>query len=307
MKIAIMGTGGMGGYIGGRLAHAGNDVTFIARGRQLEALLQSGLEVRSVTESFHIDRVNATNNPAEVGPVDLIVLSVKAFDVAAVTETMRPLVGTATTIVPVLNGVDHISTLSEILGAGHVLGGLASFTAHVVAPGNVERIGEHGSFEFGEQSGGITPRVEAVEPVLGIEGLNATASPDIMAGMWQKLGTICGANICCVVRGDMGTVRRGRPQTLDLMRQLIMEVVEVSRAMSVDLTDAAIDSCMDLLGSVPEHFKPSMLVSLEHGSRTELEALNGAVVRYGRASGVATPANEFVYACLKPYMDGVKE
>ena len=307
MKIAVMGTGGLGGYIGGRLAHAGNDVAFIARGPQLKALQQNGLEVRSVMENFHVRSVKATDDPAEVGPVDLIVLSVKAYDVVAATEAMRPLVGTMTTIVPVLNGVDHIRTVSEILGTEHVLGGLISMTAHVVAPGVVERIGEHGSFEFGEQAGGITARVEAVEQVLGIDGLNGTASPSIIVGMWQKLATICGADICCVVRGDMGAVRRGMPETGDLMRQLITEVVKVSQAMNVDLMDAAIDSCIDLLSSVPTHFKPSMLVGLEHGNRIEVEALNGAVVRYGRELGVATPANGFVYACLKPYVDGIEE
>lgn len=165
MKIAVMGAGGLGGYIGGRLVHAGNDVSFIARGAQLEAMQKNGLEVRSVAKNFHIPSVTATDNPADVGPVDLIVLSVKAYALAAAAEAMRPLVSPNTMIVPVLNGIGHIETLGERLGTEHVLGGLISMTAHVVSPGIVERLGEHGTFEFGEQAGGITARVEAVEQV----------------------------------------------------------------------------------------------------------------------------------------------
>ena len=305
MKIAIMGTGGLGGYIGGRLAHAENDVTFIARGAKLEALGQNGLEVKSVMESFHLRAVKATDKPAEVGPVDLIVLSVKNYDMVAATKAMKPMVGATTTIVPVLNGVDHITTVSEIVGAEHVLGGLISMTAHVIAPGVVERLGEHGVFEFGEQDGSTTARLKAAEQVLGIDGLRGKASSSIMAGMWQKLATICGANICCVVRGTKGDVLRGMPETGELTRQLVTEVVEIAQAKGVALTDAAIDACMDMINATPVHFKPSMFVGLERADRIELEALNGAVVRYGRELGIPTPANGFVYACLKPYIDGV--
>lgn len=306
MKIAVMGAGGLGGYIGGRLAHAGNDVAFIARGAQLEAMRNSGVEVRSVAENFHIPSVSATDNPAEIGPVELIVLSVKAYDVAAAAKAMRPLLGPNTMIVPVLNGVGHIETLSEHVAAEHVLGGLISMTAHVVSPGVVERLGEHGAFEFGEQSGGLTARVEAVEQVLNIDGLNGKASPNILVGMWQKFAAICGANVCCVVRGDKATVLRGMPETGVLMRQLCSEVANVAKALNIGLADTAVDSFIELFNSTPPHFKPSMLVGLERGERIELEALNGAVARYGRQLGIETPANDFAYACLKPYVDGVK-
>ena len=300
-----MGTGGLGGYVGGRLARAGNDVAFIARGARLEALRRKGLEVRSVAESFRLPEVWATHDPAEIGAVDLVILSVKSYDVVSAAEAMRPLLGPETVIVPVLNGVDHMRVVREALGAEHVLGGLISMTAHVVAPGVVERLGEHGIFEFGEPTGGLSPRVEALQPVLDIDGVHGKPSASITEGMWQKFAFICGANVCCVVRGNKETVWRGMPETGGLIRQLMVEVVAVAKAFGVGLTDSAVGASMDLLSGIAPHFKPSMLVGLERGERIELEALNGAVVRYGREVGVATPANEFVYASLKPHVDGV--
>lgn len=304
MKIAVMGTGGLGGYIGGQLANAGNDVCFIARGAQLEALNNKGLEVRSTKQNFHLPTVTATSDPAEVGAVDLIIFSVKAYDVGSAIDSMKPMVGANTSIVPILNGVGHMEGLTAQFGSDHTLGGLTSMTAHVVAPGIVERIGEHGTFEFGEQAGGTSDRVETLEKTLGIDGLNGKASATIMLGIWQKFATICGANICCIVRGDKAAVMRGMPDTGDLMRQLCGEVVKVAQARSIDLPDTAVDQFMELFGSVPPHFKPSMLVGLEHGHRIELEALNGTVVRFGGELGLPTPANRFLYACLKPYVDG---
>ena len=304
MKIAIMGSGGLGGYIGGRLAQAGNKVTFIARGPQLEALQQDGLQVKSVMGDFHLPSVRASHDPAAVGPVDLILLSVKSYDLATAAEALRPMLGAETVILPVLNGIDHVSALNEMLGPEHVLGGLTSMTAHVLSPGLVERIGDHGIFQFGEQAGGRSPRVAALQAVLGIDGLNGQASTDIMAAMWQKLALICGANIWCVVRGDKTAVWRGMPETGRLIRQAISEVVRVAQAQGIALTEAAIEAAMNTLESTPPQFKPSMLLGLERGQQIEVEALNGAVVRYGQAVDVPTPVNGFVYACLKPYVGG---
>lgn len=304
MKITIMGTGGLGGYIGGCLAHAGNDVTFIARGKQLDALSRNGLEVRSATGNFYMPSVKTSDAAAQLEPADLIVLSVKAYDLTEAIESMMPQVGPATMILPMLNGVEHMRSLNDRFGADRVLGGLSTMTAHVVAPGIVERIGEHGHLEFGEQAGGITTRVESIEKLLGVDGLNAKASPSILVSLWQKLSTICGLNVCCAIRGNKQAVLRGMPETGDLMRRLSSEVVEVAQAMNIDLQDTAIDAATQLFGSMPLQFKPSMLIALERGNRLELEALNGAVVRFGREFGVPTPANVFVYACLKPYVDG---
>lgn len=159
MQIAIMGTGDLGGYFGGRLAQAGKDVTFIARGETLRTLRQNGLQVYSPHGDFTLAQVQATDKPAEVGPVDLVLFCVKAYDAAHAMETMRPLVGAQTTVLPVLNGIDHIAQLRRILGEPHVLGGLAWINAHKAAPGVVEHITNAGPHQivFGEWEGGISP------------------------------------------------------------------------------------------------------------------------------------------------------
>ena len=304
MKIVIMGAGGLGCYIGGQLIRGGRDVTLVARGAQLAALTESGLEIRWNGTSARLPSARATGDPATLAPPDLIVLSVKAYDLAGAIEGMRPLVGPATSIFPILNGVDHIRRLNEAFGAERVLGGLSNLTAHVVAPGIVERLGQHGGLEFGEQSGEATERCHRFEKALAVEGLQAKASPSIVTSLWQKLAVICGVSVSCVVRGDKAAILRGAPESIELVRQLAAEVVEVARARGIDIDHGAVDSFVQLFDSLPQVFKPSMLVALERHQRLELEAMNGAVVRMGREAGVPTPGNAFVYACLKPHVQG---
>ena len=304
MKIVIMGAGGLGGYIGGQLLRAGRDVSLVARGAHLEALKSTGLEVRWNGTSARLPSVAATGDPAALPTADLIIVAVKSYDLAGAMDAMRPIVGPETAIVPILNGVDHIRLLNEAFGAGRVLGGLSSMTAHMVAPGIVERLGQHGILEIGEQPGQSAGSCKQTEALLSVDGLEPRMSARIIGSMWQKLAAICGASVCCVVRGDKAAVLRGAPETMDLARQLAAEAVKVGQARGVEVESTAIDAFVQLFDSVPLGFKPSMLVGLERGQRLELEALNGAVVRMGRETGMPTPANAFVYACLKPYARG---
>lgn len=304
MKIAIMGSGGLGGYLGGCLAQAGQDVTLIARGRQLEAIRHNGLRVRSHLGEFQVKPVQATDHPAEVGPVDLILFCVKTYDLLPAAEQIKPMVGPQTAIIPVLNGIDHLESLSQIAGEEHVLGGLSSMTAHVVEPGVVERVGKHGNLEFGELQGGISARCAAIEQVLAIEGIQGKAVPNIMASMWQKFAAICGMGIFSVVRGDAATLRRA-PETFNLVLAAIREGMDVATARGVYLDSALLNYVKTFLEGLPGSFKPSMLVDLEHGRRLEVEALNGTLARLGREVGVPTPVNDFIYACLKPYANGI--
>ena len=304
MKIAIMGSGGLGGYLGGSLAQAGQEVTFIARGQQLEALRHKGLRVRSHQGEFQLKPVQATDHPAKVGPVDLILFCVKAYDLVPAAAQMKPMVGPQTAIIPVLNGIDHLETLSQIAGEKHMLGGQTGMTAHVVEPGVVERVGKHGNLEFGEMQGGISARCEAIEQVLGLEGVQGRAVPNIMESMWQKFAAICGVGLFSVIRGDAETLRRA-PEAVDLLLAGIKEGMEVAAARGVCTDSAYLNNVKTGLKGLPGGFKPSMLVDLEHGRRLEVEALNGALSRIGREVGVPTPVNDFIYACLKPYANGV--
>jgi 2-dehydropantoate 2-reductase len=298
-----MGSGGLGGYIGGCLAHAGNNVYFIARRVQLEAIRQNGLQVKSTYGDFHVQPAQATDNTAEIGPVDLILLSVKSYDATPAIEAMRPMVGAQTVILPVLNGIEHVEALRDRLGAEHVLGGQTNMTAHIVAPGIVERIGSHGSFEFGEVAGDLSPRTEAIEQVLRIEGLNGKLVPNIMTNMWAKFATICGAGVFSVVRGNAEILRRA-PETLELIWQATAEGVAVAQAKGIPLDSSVVEMIKRMINGAPPHLKPSMLVDLERGRRIEIEALNGAMSRMGKEVGVPTPVNDFIYACLKPYAIG---
>ncbi|HMN30380.1 MAG TPA: 2-dehydropantoate 2-reductase, partial [Caldilineaceae bacterium] len=237
MKIAIMGSGGLGGYLGGCLAQAGQDVTFIARGRQLAAIRQNGLRVRSQQGEFQIKPVQATDQPAEVGPVDLILFCVKSYDLIPAAEQLKPMIGAQTAIIPVLNGIDHLETLSQIVGATHVLGGQSGMTAHVVEPGVVERVGKHGHLEFGEVQGGLSARCAAIEQVLAIEGIQGKAVSNMMVSMWHKFAAICGMGIFSLVRGDAATLRRA-PEAVELVLAAGKEGVEVAAARGVCLDPA---------------------------------------------------------------------
>lgn len=304
MKIAIMGSGGLGSYLGGCLAQAGQDVIFIARGRQLEAIRHLGLRVCGYLGEFQVKPVQTTDNPVEVGAVDLILCCVKTYDLLAAAEQIKPMVGPQTAIIPVLNGIDHLETLTQILGEEHVLGGQVGMTAHVVEPGVVERVGKHGNLEFGEVQGGLSARCAAIEQVLAINSIQGTAVPHIMASMWQKFAAICGMGIFSVVRGDAATLRRA-PEAFNLVLAAIREGMDVAAARGVYLDSALPNYVKIFLEGLPGSFKPSMLVDLEHGRRLEVEALNGTLARLGREVGVPTPVNDFVYACLKPYANRV--
>lgn len=306
MRIAVMGTGGLGSYIGGRLAQAGADVTFIARGQQLQAISQNGIQVQSQFGGFAVAPVRAMNNPTEVGPVDLILFCVKAYDAESAAIQIKPLVGPQTAILPVLNGLDHLETLGAILGPEHVLGGSAQITAHVIAPGLIEQVGGMHSLEFGELTGATSDRCAQIQQVLASTGIEVRVSPNIVEKMWWKLAAICGtAGVFSVVRSSAGAIAQ-TPETLALVHQAVAECVTVAQAHQISLSPALPDQIVNLVKNAPATLKPSMLIDLEHERRLEVEALNGKISRLGKAVGVPTPVNDFIYACLKPYMNGAR-
>ncbi|MCE7979793.1 MAG: ketopantoate reductase family protein [Caldilinea sp. CFX5] len=303
MKIAVVGVGGLGGYIGGRLAHSGHDVTFLARGQRLAALRQNGLQVRNPDGEFVIQPIQATDNPAEVGPVDLILFCVKTYDVVTAAESLLPLVGPGTALLPVQNGIAHLDQLRAILGKAVVLGGMAMINAHSPAPGVIERPGGPHHLEFGELDGEPLARCTAIAQAIKAAGIEAIVAPRIAERMWWKLVGVCAAGVLCLMRGSKGQVW-DYPETRNLMHQTIGEGVAVAQAHGVALPPTLPDDLLKAFDSFPPPYKPSLLVDLEHGRRLEIEAWNGALVRYGKAAGVPTPVNGVIYACLKPYANG---
>lgn len=303
MKIAVVGVGGLGGYIGGRLAHSGQDVTFLARGERLATLRENGLQVRSPDGAFVIQPVQATDNPAEVGPVDLILFCVKTYDVATAAAALRPLIGPTTALLPVQNGIAHLEQLRSILGNEVVLGGMAMINAHSPAPGVIERPGGPHRLEFGELGGESSARSLAIAQAITGAGVEAIVAPKIAERMWWKLVGVCGASIFCLMRANKGQVW-DFAETRTLMHQILTEGVAVARAHGIALAPTLPDDMVKIADTFPSQYKPSRLVDLEHGRRLEIEAWNGAIVRYGKAAGVPTPVNAVIYACLKPYANG---
>jgi 2-dehydropantoate 2-reductase len=303
MKIAVVGVSGLGGYIGGRLAQSGQDVTFLARGQRLAALRENGLQVRSPDGESVIQPVQATDNPVDVGPVDLILFCVKTYDVEAAAEPLRPLLGPETALLPVQNGIAHLEQLRAILGNEVVLGGMAMINAHSPAPGIIERPGGPHFLEFGEIDGEVSARCTAIAQTIKSTGMEAIVSSKIAERMWWKLVGVCGASIFCLMRASKGQVW-DFAETPALMHQILSEGVAVARAHGIALAPTLPDEMVKIADTFPSRYKPSLLVDLEHGRRLEIEAWNGALVRYGKAAGVRTPVNEVIYACLKPYANG---
>jgi 2-dehydropantoate 2-reductase len=302
MQIGIMGAGGLGGFIGGRLALEGNDVSFIARGSHLKAIHDSGLRVESPSGNFVIENAKATDEPDEVGPVDLVLFSVKSYDAQEAIEMMKPMVGSHTTVLPVLNGIDHIEQLVDQLGKEHVLGGLAMIGANIAEPGLIRHYALN-SLEFGELDGGISDRCKNLQDALTQEVIEIKAVPNVLERMWWKFAGICGAGVFAVMRGSKELVW-DFPETRVLIRDALSEVVKVAQAMGISLSSSTVDEMIETVGNMPPHYKPSTLVDLERGNRLEIEALNGALSRLGKRVGVSTPVNDFIYACLQPYVNG---
>jgi 2-dehydropantoate 2-reductase len=296
----------MGGYIGGRLAQAGRDVTFIARGRHLRAIQQNGLHVQSLVDDFVIEPAVATDDPAEVGPVDLILFCVKSYDVLTAAEMLQPVMAPGTVVIPVQNGIGHIEQIGNVLGAQHVLGGVSLISGKITAPGIIQHNLGTDTLEFGEISGGYSSRCDKIEKILAVNGFNASACPNIVDRMWWKLAAYSGAGVFCVVRGDRELIW-ATPETKVLYRQSIAEAVAVANAKGIPLAATVPDEHIAILDKFPLQWKPSMLVDLEDGHPLELDPIHGALCAIGKEVGVPTPINDFIYRCLKPYIYGAPQ
>lgn len=301
MRIALFGTGGVGGYFGGRLAQAGEDVVFIARGRHLQAMREDGLRVDSILGDFGVLPVQATDNPAEVGQVDAILVAVKAWQVPEAAEAMRPMVGPETFVVPLLNGVEAPAQLAAVLGQAHVLGGLCRIISYIAGPGHIHHTGIDPYIAFGELDRGYSERVERLHAVLaGAQGLTVDVPADIQVAMWRKFLLIAPwSGMGAVTRAPIG-VFRSLPETRLMLKQAMAEVAAVARARDIALPDGLVEQTMAFVDGLPADGTASMQRDIIEGRPSELEAQNGAVVRLGREADVVTPVNAFIYHSLLP-------
>ena len=305
MRISVFGAGGIGGFFGGVLARSSEGVTLIARGAHLEAIRANGLTVKSQVLGDFTVPVRATDDPREVGPVDLILFCVKTYDLEAAAEQARPLLGENTVLIPVQNGIEVPDQLARLLGEKHVLGGLTYVGGSIEVPGVVAQRGKTGGLVFGELQGGKSPRAERILNALRQAGLDATLEADIHGKMWEKFIVISATGgVLALLRQPFGPIFAS-PEGSQLMRGTMEEVYALARASDIDLPEGTVDRLFAFLkNNVSPAAQSSMLQDLLAGRRLELEYLNGAAVRIGRKLGVETPFNFVIYAALKPYAQG---
>lgn len=300
MRIAVFGAGGVGGYFGGRLAQAGEEVIFIARGEHLRAMQTNGLRVDSIKGDFTVQSVQATDDPNRVGVVDMILVAVKAWQVAEAAPMMKPMVGEETGVIWLGNGVDAPAQLAAELGAEHVLGGLTQISAIIAAPGHIRHVGIEPLVAFGEMDGRLSRRVEALRQAFERAGVKVATPADIQAAMWEKFVFIASiSGVGAVTRAPAG-VLRSVPETRQMLQQAIAEVTQVARARKIHLPEDIIAKTLAFIDGMAPGVLASMQRSIMEGRPSELGAQNGAVVRMGLEVGVPTPVHEFIYASLLP-------
>ena len=302
MRIAIFGSGGVGGYLGGRLAEAGEEVIFIARGQHLQAIKERGLRVDSIEGDFVIHPAQASDNPEEVGPVDAVLVAVKTWQVTGAAEAIRPMVGPDTFVVPLQNGVEAPGQLAEVLGADHVLGGLCGMVSFIAGPGHIKHTGILPFIKFGEMDNHRSERVEQLYRAFKrAKGMDVEVPPDIRVAMWQKFLLIAAwSGVGGVTRAPIGVIR-SLPETRRMLEQTMQEVYKVGRAHNVDLPgDVVKQTMVNFFDKVPASGTASMQRDIMEGRPSELEAQNGAVLRLGHAVGIPTPMNAFIYHTLLP-------
>ncbi len=301
MRIVVYGTGGVGGYFGGRLAQAGMDVTFIARGRHLQAIEKHGLRVDSINGDFTVNQAIATDDPAMVGKVDVVLCCVKSWQVSEAAMAMRPMIGPNTIVVPLQNGVEAPGMLSDVLGEEKVLGGLCKIISMTHDPGHIRHVGAEPYITFGEFDNQQTERTKRLYRAFSeATGLTVEIAADINTALWKKFILIAPwSGVGAVTRAPVGVFRH-LPETRQMLLQSMKEVFNTAIAREVDLSKEVLEETMEFIDALPEEGTASMQRDIIEGRPSELNEQNGAVVRLGNVVGVQTPVNEFIYNSLLP-------
>ncbi len=304
MKIAIMGTGGVGAYYGGLLAKKGLDVTFIARGAHLQAIQANGLQVKSIHGDFVISPAKAVSDPAEIGPADLVLFCTKAYDTQSAAQLILPIVGPQTMVLSLQNGIDSAEQIGAVIGMEHLLGGATWISAAIEAPGVLRQVSQFRRIVIGELAGPLSARVRAVAEAFDGMGITFEVSENILKVLWTKFVFISAVSgLGALTRRPIGDFR-AVPETRALMNVLMREIESVARAHSVSLDADVVEKTLAFVDNVDARIKPSMQLDVEAGRRFELDALVGVVRRKGRERGIPTPASDFVYAVLLACLSG---
>lgn len=299
MKIAIIGTGGVGGYFGGRLANAGLDVTFLARGAHLKAMRANGLKVKSILGDFEIDAVKATDNIKEIGLVDLIILGVKAWQVKGIAAELESIVNENTTILPLQNGILAAEELKEQINEKNIIGGLCRIISKIESPGIINHFGVTPSIVFGEFNNEKTERILKIKALFDQAGINSNISENIDSDLWKKFIAICVSGLLAVSRTNYGEMRELK-ETRQLMVELLNEIYQLSQKIGIKIAGDFLDKSISFIDSFPPDSTSSLTRDVLEGKPSEIEYQNGTVVRLGEKYGVDTPINRFIYSCILP-------
>jgi 2-dehydropantoate 2-reductase len=304
MRIVVMGSGGVGGYFGARLAASGEDVRFVARGAHLDAMRRDGLKIESKLGDLVVKPVRASVAPAELGPADLVVIAVKLGDTDSAIEAVRPLMREGTSVVSFQNGVGAIEALTRAFGPAPVIGGVAQIAAEIAGPGHIRQTGTLARLVVGEPNGGSSARVETLVAAAKNAGIDVIASDDITRAIWEKFVFLASfSGVTTLARRPKGVILSD-PDLRQLYADALTEAVAVARARGAALPVEHAERALKFTDGLPAEMKSSMFGDLERGNRLEVEYLSGAVARLGAETGVKTPVHQAIYAALKPYMGG---
>jgi 2-dehydropantoate 2-reductase len=305
MKIAMMGSGGVGGFFGGRMAKAGYDVTFIARGSHLKAMREGGLAIENEAQgNIHVPEVKVAERPEEVGPVDLVILSVKLWDTEAAAHAIKPMVGPNTGVLSLQNGVIKDDILRRVFPEKNVMGGVGYVATYISRPGVIHQTGTMQRIVLGEYDGSASPRAKFLHEALVKAGVNAELSSDVRRAIWEKYSFLVGlSGSTTTTRKPLGVVREN-PRSRAFLLKLMQETVAVGRAKGVALPADYAEQRLAFADTLPHDMTSSMHHDLERGNRLEVEWLSGGVVTMGAEAGVATPANSAVWEILSVHANG---
>ena len=304
LRITIVGTGGVGGYFGARLAQRCCHVGFVARGAQLGALREHGLRVQGESENIHLLRVRVSDNPKELGPADIVLICVKLWDTETVARAIKPIVGADTAVISLQNGVGKEALLQQLLGAQCVVGGVCYVAAKILCPGVIQQTGKMQRLVFGPLNGNATPQLQQFLGVCHSCGVEAELSTDIRRAIWEKFVFVVGTSATTsTMRSTIGPIR-ANSRTRAFLFGVMSEVVAVGRAHGILLPEIFAANRLSFCDSLPPTMTSSMHTDLEHGNRLELEWLSGSVVELGEAVGVPTPLNRAVRDILELHAQG---
>jgi len=299
MKIAVIGAGGVGGYFGGRLAAAGNDVIFVARGAHLRAIREAGLTVKSILGDFLVAGAKVTDEIGAIGRVDLVLLGVKAWQVKGVARELGPVADEGTIVLPLQNGLTAAPEVADALGPDRVVGGLCRILSRIESPGVILHSGLEPFVALGELDGRRTDRCLAIRDLLTKAGIAVLLADDIRAELWKKFMAMCAGGVPALARTTWGPVREGK-ETRAMMAGLLAEIYAIASRQRILNDPGVVEATMALIDSFPYDSRSSLARDVMEGRPSEIEALNGTAVRLADETGIDAPINRFVYGCILP-------